>query len=180
MDSNATRDTSHLPELLRSQGFNVEPTGDIDGVYIVSKGGKEAILDLTTYEDSEDSMRTIDATFNGQEAETDELGELEPMPPQTMNNRQNSTTLPQRVASIGESDDLAVEATLTGGGKTTHAHVSVDTTSADLGEHHVVVGAQRLNIADFFAGDGPLEMADGQTLVNADEIRQLVASRVSK
>jgi hypothetical protein len=179
MSSSMPTDTSNLPELLRSQGYIVEPTGDIDGVYIVRKNGKEAILDLTSFEETEDSLRTVDATFNSEDEGSEELEELEPLLPQMMNNRVNSTTLPQRVAAIGESSELPVKATLSGHGKTTHASVKVDTTGADLGAHCVNVGTLRVNMAEFLQGDGPFEMSGGLTLVNADEVRQCIAASIS-
>lgn len=176
---------------LRSQGFSVEPNDEGSNQYTVSKNGQSALLDLSTEDSMNDSLNTIHAAFN-MDVEVDTnvySGQNYPM----MSQKGSDHKLAQRVAAIGESakTKLPVQATSSAAGKTYHHDVYLVQPDAAVAQMQKMIGKNpqpmvqidktpgSWYLSTFMQGSGPLsiDFGSGWVLVNADEIRDALASQ---
>jgi hypothetical protein len=176
---------------LQNQGFSVEPNDEGSNQYTVSKNGQSALLDLSTEDSMTDSLKTIHAAFNmGMEVDTDVYsGQNYPM----MSQKGSDHKLAQRVAAIGESakTKLPVQATSSARGKTYHHDVYLVQPDAAVAQMQKMIGKTpqpmvqidktpgSWYLSTFMQGSGPLsiDFGSGWVLVNADEIRDALASQ---
>ena len=176
---------------LRSQGFSVEPNDEGSNQYTVSKNGQSALLDLSTEDSMTDSLNTIHAAFN-MDVEVDTnvyRGQNYPM----MSQKGSDHKLAQRVAAIGESakTKLPVQATSSARGQTYHHDVYLVQPDAAVAQMQKMIGKNpqpmvqidktpgSWYLSTFMQGSGPLaiDFGSGWVLVNADEIRDVLASQ---
>ena len=173
---------------LKNLGFDVQPNEAGGKVYTVSKDGQSALLDLTTFEDMHDSLRTIEAAFDlGMDVEEPEFP--------IMNQKSSDHKLAQRVAAIGESEKTKIPVTASSShrGKTHHHDVFLVQPDVATVKMQQMVGKKAQPIVqiagtpgnwfleNFMQGSGPLAIDFGSNwiLVNADEIRDYLAGQQS-
>lgn len=155
-----------IVQTLKDLGLTVEAHDDDGEIYTVSRGEDAALLDLTSFESMHDSIRTIQAAFD-LDVNLDHEGN--PL----MSQRTSDTRLAQRVASIGDSKHPLATATVASRGRTFHRPVKITDGRLQVEPCFDVL------LTEFVRGSGPLTV-QSKTIVNADELRDLVVAGVLK